>query len=87
MKSWLKIYLIKEVSPDSILIVSQMTQEFISPFVSVISNIQYAAQPLYCRMILEKDHRESYILVEIMSVGICFQLEVGGRTDFKNRIS
>ena len=64
-----------------------MTQAFISPFVSAISNIQCAAQPLYHRMILEKDHRESYILVEIMSVGICFQLEVGGRTDFKNRIN
>ena len=84
MKSWLKIYLIKEVSPDSILIVSQMTQECISPFVSVISNIQCAAQPLYYRMTLEKDHRESYVLMDIMSVGICFQLEVGGSTDFKN---
>ena len=60
-----------------------MTQEFISPFVSVISNIQCAAQPLYYRMTLEKDHRESHVLMEIMSVGIC-GLEIGGSTDFKS---
>lgn len=38
-----------------------MIQELISPFAAVVSNIQCAAEPLYCRMTLENDDRKTYL--------------------------